>query len=112
MNDGKVSWKIVKETVGSGRLSVVMPVYNLVDKVASNVRMTAELFAANGIRAEILPVDDGSSDGTAGALGVLAAEKFGDVVIKPVICPVNGGKGAALRAGFEASTGELVMSGP
>ena len=109
MNDGKVSWKTVKETVGDGRLSVVMPVYNLVDKVASNVRMTAELFAENGIRAEILPVDDGSSDGTAGALGVLAAEKFGDVVIKPVICPVNGGKGAALRAGFEASTGDLVM---
>ena len=109
MNDGKISWKIVKETVGDGRLSVVMPAYNLVDQVASNVRKTAELFAANGIRAEILPVDDGSSDGTAGALGVLAAEKFGDVVIKPVICPVNGGKGAALRAGFEASTGELVM---
>ena len=109
MNDGKVSWKTVKETVGSGRLSVVMPVYNLVDKVASNVRMTAELFAANGIRAEILPVDDGSSDGTAGALAALASEKFGDVVVKPVICPVNGGKGAALRAGFEASTGELVM---
>lgn len=109
MNDGKISWKIVKETVGDGRLSVVMPAYNLVDQVASNVRKTAELFAANGIRAEILPVDDGSSDGTAGALGALAAEKFGDVVIKPVICPVNGGKGAALRAGFEASTGELVM---
>lgn len=109
MNDGNVSWKTVKETVGDGRLSVVMPVYNLVDKVASNVRKTAELFAENGIRAEILPVDDGSSDGTAGALGVLAAEKFGDVVVKPVICPVNGGKGAALRAGFEASTGELVM---
>lgn len=109
MADENVSWRIVRETVGDGRLSVVMPVYNLASRVGENIRKTAKLFAGNGVRAEILPVDDGSSDGTGAALAGICAEKFDGVDVRPVICPVNGGKGAALRAGFEASSGELVM---
>ncbi|MBO7207987.1 MAG: glycosyltransferase, partial [Kiritimatiellae bacterium] len=109
MNSNKGSWAIVKETVGDGRLSIIMPVYNLATQVIRNVHKTAELFSENGVRTEILPVDDGSSDGTAAALNTIAAKKFSNVVIKPVICPVNGGKGAALRAGFAASTGDVVM---
>lgn len=107
--DRRVSWKVVKETVGNGRISVIMPIYNLVSSVVANVRKTAELFAVNGVNAEILPVDDGSSDGTAAALSEMAEMKFSGVEVKPVLCPVNGGKGAALRAGFEASTGGFVM---
>ena len=107
--DRRVSWKVVKETVGNGRISVIMPIYNLASSVVSNVRKTAELFAVNGVNAEILPVDDGSSDGTAAALSEMAEMKFSGVEVKPVLCPVNGGKGAALRAGFEASTGAFVM---
>ena len=34
---------------------------------------------------------------------------YAHVAIRPVICRVNGGKGAALRAGFDASKGEYVM---
>ena len=107
--DRRVSWKVVKETVGNGRISVIMPIYNLASSVVANVRKTAELFAENGVNAEILPVDDGSSDGTAAALSEMAEMKFSGVEVKPVLCPVNGGKGAALRAGFEASTGAFVM---
>jgi len=107
--DRRVSWKVVKETVGNGRISVIMPIYNLASSVVSNVHKTAELFAVNGVNAEILPVDDGSSDGTAAALSEMAEMKFSGVEVKPVLCPVNGGKGAALRAGFEASTGAFVM---
>lgn len=107
--DRRVSWKVVKETVGNGRISVIMPIYNLASSVVANVRKTAELFAVNGVNAEILPVDDGSSDGTAAALSEMAEMKFSGVEVKPVLCPVNGGKGAALRAGFEASTGGFVM---
>lgn len=107
--DRRVSWKVVKETVGNGRISVIMPIYNLASSVVANVRKTAELFAVNGVNAEILPVDDGSSDGTAAALSEMAEMKFSGVEVKSVLCPVNGGKGAALRAGFEASTGAFVM---
>ncbi len=103
-------WALTRETVGEGRLSVVMPVYNLASTIAANLRETAELFASHGVRAELIPVDDGSSDGTADVLGGLATtDPDAVVVIRPVILAKNGGKGAALRAGFEASTGAYVM---
>lgn len=105
----RATWDDVKKTVGNNRLSIIMPIYNLASQVLCNIRKTAELFAANGINAEIIPVDDGSLDGTGSLLAKISTEKFDCVTIKPVICPVNGGKGAALRAGFDASTGELVM---
>ena len=107
-------WVLTRETVGDGRLSVVMPVYNLAGTIAENLRETAALFASHGVRTELIPVDDGSADGTAEVLRRLESEGLegcadGTVVLKPVICEKNGGKGAALRAGYEASTGEYVM---
>ncbi len=105
----EAKWAIARDAIGGGRLSVIMPVYNLADTIEQNVAETARLFDSHGIRAELVPVDDGSMDGTAAALARAAEPKYEYVVVKPVICQRNGGKGAALRAGFDASTGEYVM---
>ena len=109
-------WALTRETVGNGRLSIVMPVYNLADTIVANLKETSELFAAHGVRTELIPVDDGSTDGTAEVLLAFAEEikrsnRSADqtILLRPVICEKNGGKGSALRAGFEASTGEYVM---
>lgn len=108
---GIVSWEAAAEAVGAGRLSVVMPVYNLAPRIEDNIRRTAALFAGHGLRAELVPVDDGSTDGTAAVLERLAGpcDAAGTVVVRPVMCGRNAGKGAALRAGFDASCGEYVM---
>ncbi len=104
------NWALTRKMVGQGRLSVVMPVYNLASCIAANLRETAALFASHGVRAELIPVDDGSTDSTASVLQMVASVLRTDtVVIRPVICARNGGKGAALRAGFEASTGDYIM---
>ena len=102
-------WSIARDAIGGGRLSVIMPVYNLADTIEANIAQTAGLFEAHNLRAELVPVDDGSTDVTAEALKRAAAAKYEHVTVKPVICAKNGGKGAALRAGFDASTGEYVM---
>ena len=103
-------WSLTRETVGHDRLSVIMPAYRLADEISKNLRETARLFEEHGVRAELVPVDDGSQDGTAEELSRLAADwSFESVTLRPVVCPLNGGKGAALRAGFEASTGAYVM---
>lgn len=108
-------WQLTRETVGSGRLSVIMPLYNLAESVEGNLRETAGLYLSHGVRAELVAVNDGSSDGTGAAISAFAAswrrERGADdtVTVRPVILERNGGKGAALRAGFEASTGEYVM---
>ncbi len=95
---------MTREAVGSGRLSVIMPLFHLADEVEANLVSTLNLYREHGVPVELIPVDDGSEDGTAEILARLKCDE-----IKPVVCPENGGKGAALRAGFAASTGEYVL---
>ena len=112
MTDACEEWSQARFCVGNGRLSVVLPVYNLGSTIAANLREIAALYADKGLRAELIPVDDGSSDNTRAALLDVAqayADERATVVIRPVLLDRNGGKGAALRAGFEAATGDYVL---
>ena len=102
-------WALTLKTVGSGRLSVVMPLYRLANEAVDNLRQVAALFERHRIETELVPVDDGSGDGTDAMLAQFRLDGFRHVTLKPVICPRNGGKGAALRAGFEASSGRYVL---
>ena len=108
-------WELTRNAVGSDRLSVIMPFYRLAASAEANLRQVAELFESHGVETELVPVDDGSGDGTDAALmhvsdrRIDGSSDWKHVTVKPVICPRNGGKGAALRAGFEASTGRYVM---
>ena len=102
-------WRLTRETVGSERLSIVMPLYRLATETAENLRQVAELFEKHGVETELVPVDDGSGDGTDAVLRNFRLENCSHVSVRPVVCRRNGGKGAALRAGFEASTGRYVM---
>jgi glycosyltransferase involved in cell wall biosynthesis len=82
-------------------LSVVMPCYNERETIEEIVRRVL----AVPIRTELIIVDDGSKDGTRDILQNLARE----LPIKLVFQPANGGKGAALRRGFQEVTGDLVV---
>jgi putative flippase GtrA len=90
------------EPPGDLRLSVVVPAYDEEERIAGSVRRLAEALA--GVDAEggveVLVVDDGSSDATAGE-----AEAAGARVLR---LPLNRGKGAAVRAGMLAARGRTV----
>jgi glycosyltransferase involved in cell wall biosynthesis len=86
-------------------LSVVIPVYNEERTVAALVASVLAVPLPEGVLREIVIVDDGSSDGTRGALTPLAA----DPRVRVIEQPVNRGKGAALRRGFSEATGEFVI---
>lgn len=102
-------WALTRETVGEDRLSVIMPLYRLADSAAGNLREVADLFERHAVNVELVPVDDGSGDGTDAVLSRGLGGGYRHVVLRPVICPRNGGKGAALRAGFAASSGAYVL---
>ena len=83
-------------------LSVVVPAYNEARTVEAVVRLLREV----PLSLEVIGVDDASTDGTGAILDRLHQEHLLDRVIHH---PKNYGKGAALRSGFKAATGEVVV---
>src|SRR5262249_47974105 len=69
-------------------------------------RLTAVLFAI-GLTAEVVYVDDGSSDGTTEALTEIAAR---DPQVRVIRLARNYGQTAALAAGFDAAAGEVIVA--
>ena len=84
------------------KLSIVIPCYN----EAKTIRQIVErVRAAPLAEKEIIIVDDCSRDGTRDLLRT----EIAPLVEKIVYHEINRGKGAALRTGFAAATGDIVL---
>ncbi len=84
------------------KVSIVIPCYNeknTIEKIVEAVR-SAPLESR-----EIIVVDDCSQDGTR----ALLEEKISQMVDRIIYHPANQGKGAALRSGFAAATGDIIL---
>lgn len=82
-----------------------MPVYNEQDAIVSAVEEVQQRVLAHVAGAELVVVDDGSKDRTAALLDEAAAR---DPRVRVIHQP-NGGHGAALLTGLNASRGEYVF---
>lgn len=102
------------------RFSIIMPVYNEIgtlEEIIRRVRAVDLTVNVDGapdrigssvqLEKEIIIVDDGSTDGTREILARLQAEEPED--LRVIYHESNGGKGAALRTGFEAATGAFFV---
>lgn len=84
------------------KLSVVIPCYNEVETLAKVI----EAVRISPVRnCEVIVVDDCSTDGTR----ELLQSGLGNSVEKVLFHGKNKGKGAALRTGFAAATGDIVI---
>jgi glycosyltransferase involved in cell wall biosynthesis len=83
-------------------VSIVVPAYNEERTIGEVLRRVSGL----GLATEIIVVDDGSVDGTVQVVRSLEGKLNGLVVLPQ---DANRGKGAAVRAGIEASTGDIVV---
>jgi glycosyltransferase involved in cell wall biosynthesis len=84
------------------KLSILMPVFDEEARVASVI--SAALAVEYPCEVELVVVDDGSRDGTAGILGAID-----DPRVRVVPHPRNRGKGAAVRTAAEHATGDYLV---
>jgi dolichyl-phosphate beta-glucosyltransferase len=97
----------------SQSLSIVLPAYNEAERIGPALdELFAYLMTAHGLPhpIEVLVVDDGSVDDTAGLVRGRpeAAGSIAGVTLSVMTVP-HGGKGAAVRAGMLAASGDLVV---
>jgi len=85
------------------QVTVVVPVYN---EERTVVTLLKRVLAAGMDLKEIVVIDDGSKDSTREKVADLAAT---DPRVRLLPQRQNCGKGAALRAGFAAATGDIVV---
>ena len=85
-----------------------MPVFNEVATLERVVRRVVDVDV--GMAKELIIVDDASTDGTRDLYGSIGEQaKDGPVQIRVLLHERNGGKGRALRTGFEAATGDIIL---
>jgi len=83
------------------KLSVVIPVYNETETIEEIIGRVQGV----GLNKELILVDDCSTDGTRAKLELMGEKPDLQVIFHEK----NQGKGAALRTGFAAATGDLVI---
>ena len=99
-----VRWNQARTTTGRdlGRVavSVVLPCFNEADSVGLCVKEARDALAGAGIVGEVVVVDNGSTDGS-GEVAEAAGAR--------VIHEARRGYGSALRAGFAAAEGDIIV---
>jgi glycosyltransferase involved in cell wall biosynthesis len=84
------------------KVSIIIPCYNEKNTIEQAIEAVR---CAPVEDKEIIVVDDCSTDGTQ----ALLRDKLSSAVDRVIYQPANRGKGAALRAGFEAATGDIIL---
>jgi glycosyltransferase involved in cell wall biosynthesis len=78
-------------------ISIIIPAYNEADSIGSVVQQIRDLYPD----AEIIVIDDGSSDHTAAAALAAGAKVYGH--------PYNLGNGAAVKSGIRVASGDILV---
>jgi len=104
-------------------LSIVIPVYNERRTLLALLARVLKVDIGN-LRKQVVMVDDCSKDGTTDLIRRLESEwpelmaahgvskkRLAEASLKCLFHEVNGGKGTALRTGFDGATGDYVVKG-
>ena len=87
-------------------LTIVIPAFNESKRIGTTIEAIRRYFERTGMTGEIIVVDDGSSDDTAGVVNALK-DRVRDLYCVRYL--PNRGKGYAVKVGVEKSRGEYIL---
>lgn len=102
-----ISDKQVKESGDSLQVSVVLPIFEEEEMIKQLIPEIVETLVIEGIRFDIIAVDDGSKDNTPDTLKELKRAYPDQVSVVSHLH--NKGNGAALRTGTRVAQGEIIV---
>jgi dolichyl-phosphate beta-glucosyltransferase len=97
------AWRDTPQT-GPIDLSIVIPAYNEQARIVPTIGAFAAHLALSGLTWELIVSDDGSRDATRALIDLLDHAN-----VRVVEAPANAGKGAAVKRGFAAARGRMVL---
>lgn len=89
-------------------LSIIIPAYNEAERLGESLKTVIAFLKNNRIDAEIIVVDDGSTDATARIADEIF-QKSPEISARTIRYEQNRGKGYAVRLGLEAARGEIAL---
>lgn len=89
------------------KISIVIPYYNEAENVDEGIAEITRVINDNSLSAEIIAVNDGSTDGTSEFLKSLAEKNR---LLKVLVFSSNFGQSAALAAGFDMARGDIIVT--
>ena len=92
------------------QLSIVIPAYNEAESLPVLLAQLQDVVNTHGYRAEIIVINDGSTDGTAEVLDALLATQTYLFTFRVIHFRRNQGKAEALMTGFTATIGDIVIT--
>ena len=102
--ESKQLMQSIPETNVPGRLSILIPLYNEEEFIATLLERVISAPLPAGMEREVIVVDDASNDGSAEIAATVAQQYAGTVRL--IRHEKNQGKGAAIRTAIEHATGE------
>lgn len=102
---------MLTETHNAPQLSIVIPAYNEAESLPILLEQIQVVLKTHAYyRAEVIVINDGSTDVTADVLEVLSETQTHHFTMHAIHFKRNQGKAEALMAGFAAATGNIVIT--
>lgn len=89
-------------------VSIVVPAFNEYGRLGDSIQKILQYASEKQIAAELIVVDDGSTDGTADAARA-AAEGFPEIPTQVIGYDTNRGKGFAVKTGLQKAAADIAL---